>query len=252
MKKMKVVGFIVVRLDSRRLSKKAFLNLHYKKLLFRLIERINKAQLIDQFAICTSDHNSDDKIYKFAKKNKILIFRGSKKDVMSRFIVVGKKLSANHIVRITGDNPLTDPRLIDYMIRIHLKNKNEYTFSSSAPIGISSEVINYNTLTKCHSNLSDPSSSEYMSWMLNRPDIFKVQDVECPKRLAKSNSISFTVDEEYEYLNIKKIFSYYKGNPPHLNQIIDWIKTKPNLLKKMCKIKVSKTPNNVDCSFIFD
>ena len=132
---------------------------------------------------------------------------------MSRFIVAGKKLSANHIVRITGDNPLTDPRLIDYMIRIHLKNKNEYTFSSSAPIGISSEVINYNTLTKCHSNLSDPSSSEYMSWMLNRPDIFKVQDVVCPKRLAKSNSISFTVDEEHEYLNIKKIFSYYKGNP---------------------------------------
>ena len=68
MKKMKVVGFIVVRLDSRRLSKKAFLNLHYKKLLLRLIERINKAQLIDQFAICTSDHNSDDEIYNFAKK----------------------------------------------------------------------------------------------------------------------------------------------------------------------------------------
>ena len=55
-----------------------------------------------------------------------------------------------------------------------------------------------------------------------------------------------------EYKQLVPIVMAGKEYIKILNQIIDWIKTKPNLLKKMCKIKVSKTPNNIDCSFIFD
>ena len=250
--KNKIIGLVAVRLDSKRLKKKAFLNLYYKKIIIRLFERISLSHYMNDIAICTSDHYSDNEIENIAKAHKIKVFRGSKKDVMSRFIDAGKNLSANHIVRITGDNPLTDPKIIDYLIKKHLTNKNEYTFSSSAPIGTKAEIIDFKTLKRCYTYLVDPNSSEYMSWMLNRPDVFKIEDVKCPKNLVKSNHISFTVDKKIEYENIKKIYAHFKGFPPKLNEIIKWIERHPNLLRKMKKKNIDPKIKNINCSFKFD
>ena len=80
------------------------------------------------------------------------------------------------------------------------KIDNEYTYSSSVPFGTSSEIIKFNALIRCYKNLIDPNSSEYMSWMLNRPDVFKVEDVFFSGRLLKFKDIIFTVDEKNEYL----------------------------------------------------
>ena len=252
MTKNNIVGLIAVRLNSKRLEKKAFLSLYYKKLIHRLIERIKDSKYLNDIAICTSIHKLDNSIADFAKKNKIKIFRGSEKDVMSRFILAGKNLKAKHIVRITGDNPLTDPGIMDSLIKIHLKNDNEYTYSSTVPIGTSSEIIKFNALIRCYKNLIDPDSSEYMSWMLNRPDVFKVEDVFFSGRLLKFKDIIFTVDEKNEYLNLKKIYNNFKGNPPSLMNIINWIVKNPNLYTNMTKQKNLKKIKNINCKFKFD
>ena len=252
MTKNNIVGLIAVRLNSKRLEKKAFLNLYYKKLIHRLIERIKDSKYLNDIAICTSIHKLDNSIAEFAKKNKIKIFRGSTKDVMSRFILAGKNLKANHIVRITGDNPLTDPKIMDSLIKSHLKNDNEYTYSSSVPIGTSSEIIKFKTLIRCYKYLIDPNSSEYMSWMLNRPDVFKVEDVFFSGELLKCKDMIFTIDEKNEYLNIKKIYNNFKGNPPSLINIIRWIVKNPNLHAKMTKQKKFKKIKNINCKFKFD
>lgn len=247
-----IVGLVAVRLNSKRLEKKAFLSLYYKKLIHRLIERIKDSKYLNDIAICTSTHKLDNSIVDFAKKNKIKFFRGSAKDVMSRFILVGKNLKANHIVRITGDNPLTDPKIMDTLIKSHLKNDNEYTYSSSVPVGTSSEIIKFDALIRCYKYLIDPNSSEYMSWMLNRPDVFKVEDVFFPGSLLKFNDIVFTVDEKNEYLNLKKIYTNFRGNPPPLINLINWIVKKPNLYAKMRKQKKLKKIKNINCKFKFD
>tara|TARA_Y100000590_G_scaffold451546_1_gene593112 strand:+ start:157 stop:915 length:759 start_codon:yes stop_codon:yes gene_type:complete len=252
MTKNNIVGLVAVRLNSKRLEKKAFLSLYYKKLIHRLVERIKNSKYLNYIAICTTTHKLDNSIADFAKKNKIKVFRGSEKDVMSRFILAGKKLNADHVVRITGDNPLTDPKIMDSLIKCHLKNNNEYTYSSSVPIGTSSEIIKFDALIKCYKYLIDPNSSEYMTWMLNRPDVFKVEDVLFSGSLLKFNNINFTVDEENEYLNLKKIYNNYKGNLPSLTNIIDWVVKSPNLYVKMTKQKKLKRIKNINCKFKFD
>ena len=252
MTKNNIIGLVAVRLNSKRLEKKAFLSLYYRKVIHRLIERIKDSKYLNDIAICTSTHKLDNDIANFSKKNNIKVFRGSEKNVMSRFLIAGKNLKANHIVRITGDNPLTDPKIMDSLIKNHLKNNNEYTFSSSAPVGTSSEIIKFDTLIKCYDYLIDPNSSEYMSWMLNRPDVFKVEDVLFSGPLLKFNNIIFTLDEKNEYLNLKKIYNNFKGKPPSLIKIIDWIIKNPNLHSKMTKQKKLKKIKNINCKFKFD
>ena len=225
----KALALVAVRLNTKRLKKKALLNLYNKPLILRLTERLKISKNISDIVWCTSQEKIDDKLEKIAKKEKIKIFRGASLDVMDRFIQASKQFNAKTIVRVTGDNPLTDPKIIDFMVEQHLKKKSDYTSCNSIPFGARSEVISLITLKKCHKMLADPNSSEYMTWMLNRPEYFKVLDLVSPFKKINRPEISLTVDYKKDYINLKKIYDFFKGKPPSLENLIKWIDKKQNL-----------------------
>ena len=156
--KNKAIILVAVRLKSKRLKNKALLNLFGKPLIVQLTQRLKRSKLSTDIIWCTSKKKVDDKLEILAKKINVKIYRGDPKDVMKRFILAAKKFKAKNIVRVTGDNPLTDPEIIDFMIKSHLKNKKDYTSCNSIPFGTRSEVISLNILKKCHSMLEDPNS----------------------------------------------------------------------------------------------
>jgi spore coat polysaccharide biosynthesis protein SpsF (cytidylyltransferase family) len=123
----KTAIFVAVRLNSKRLKNKAMLMLFDEPLIVKLTKRIMKSKLASDVIWCTSKLKSDDRLEIVAKKNSIKIFRHAPKDVMKRFIYAARKFKVKNIVRVTGDNPLTDPEVIDFMIKQHLKNGNDYT-----------------------------------------------------------------------------------------------------------------------------
>ena len=45
-----------------------------------------------------------------------MLFQGSLNDVLNRFSSCADKYHATHIVRITGDCPLIDPKIVDSVI----------------------------------------------------------------------------------------------------------------------------------------
>ena len=97
--------------------------------------------------------------------------------------------------------------------------------------------------------IQDPDSSEYMTWMMNRSSHFKVQEIEYPKRIVLRPEISLTVDYKKDYLNIKEIFEFFKGNIPSLEKLIKYIDTKPKLLKKLVKKRKQKKLKNINIKF---
>ena len=114
------LSLVAVRLKSKRLKEKALANLYKKPLILRLTERISQAKIPSEIIWCTSKNKNDNKLETLAKLNNISLYRGSELNVLSRFLSVAKKRKADGIIRITGDNPLTDPRIIDLMIRFHI------------------------------------------------------------------------------------------------------------------------------------
>ena len=117
----KVLILVAVRLKSARLSKKALEDLCGGPLIIRLTERVRKAKIPNEVIWCTSSNSQDDPLEQLALKHGISCFRGSELDVMSRFIQVADQENASNVVRVTGDNPLTDPFMMDSMIKVHLK-----------------------------------------------------------------------------------------------------------------------------------
>ena len=66
--------------------------------------------------------NKNDNIFeKYAKTNNLKIYRGSKKNVLKRYIDCAEKFKITDIVRITGDCPLVDKNIINKLLEIYKK-----------------------------------------------------------------------------------------------------------------------------------
>ena len=114
-KKKKFAIFIAARSDSARLPGKHFKIINEKlnlSVLDYCIKRCKKT-LVKNIFLCTSQNKNDNIFEKYAKKNKIKIFRGNKKNVLKRFIDCAESFEITDIIRITGDCPLIDKDIIN-------------------------------------------------------------------------------------------------------------------------------------------
>ncbi len=245
--KNKVIALIAVRLKSTRLPMKAVADLDGLPLIQRLHERLLKSSLLNEIIWCTSTNPQDDPLEDIAKAAKAKIFRGSELDVISRFIAVANNFNADTVVRITGDNPLTDPKMLDYMIKYHLKNDAEYSYTDDLPRGTRSEIIKISTLKHCYELIEDSNSSEYMTLMLKRPDKFKVLNIKTPNEKIRRPELRLTVDTQEDLDVIQKIYNVFNGNPPELAKIIQWLDLNPLVKNTNAHI----IPTQIDSSINF-
>ena len=142
--------FLAARSGSKRLPNKHFLKINSKlKIIDLCILRLKKTKLVNKIFLCTTKKKEDDKFVKISKFHKINLFRGSTNNVLKRFIDCAKENSIDTIVRITGDCPLIDPKVIDKCIRLHKNCNFDYTsniLSLSFPDGLDVEIINTKVL----------------------------------------------------------------------------------------------------------
>ena len=115
------------------------------------------------------------------------------------------------------------------MMNIHKTNKVEYSYNEDMPIGTRAEIINIETLKRIHSQLVDPSSSEYMTFMLKRPDKLKILEISTPIKECARPELSLTVDTIDDFKLIEKIFSHFMCNVTSLERIIKFLDLNSNL-----------------------
>ena len=242
--------FIAVRMKSSRLPLKAMIDISGKPLLLRLVERLSEGISLDKIVICTSTHGQDDEIESFAIQHKINFFRGCEMDVMSRFIGAANKFNAKTIVRVTGDNPLTDPVVLNQMIDFHLSKKAEYTFTSGIPVGTRSEIIDVSALNRIYGQLSDTGYSEYMTLMLQRPDKLNIAEFYTNNPCIDRPELSLTVDTLEDINLIRQIYLTFDGVGVDLADIITWLDKNPD--KKIIVNKDTTLLEKVNYSFVGD
>ncbi len=229
--KNKIAIIILVRLNSKRLKKKALLKIHDISIIEILIKRITQNLPRQNVYICT-DKNKNYELKEIAKKNKINFFRGSKKNIFKRILDLRKKYEFNHFVRVTGDNPFTNIDAMKKMSLIHINNSYDYTYTNSLPIGTRPEIISLQALKRANSLAIDPSSSEYMTYFFKRK-IFNIKKVKFKKKYPNQSYCQLTIDKLKDYKILLKNFNK-----------IELFMSDTKLLKKICKInekfKISK------------
>jgi len=208
----KVLCLIQARMGSSRLPGKVMKEINGKSMISIIVNSLKKSQYITKIIVATSDNLSDDIFVEHLKKNKIDYFRGSEQDALSRFYFAAKKENPELVVRITGDCPLIEPKIVDQVIEHAIKEKSDYCSNveqRTFPRGYDTEVFTFNALEKMFYEAKDPSEREHVTLFINNnPELFNIQGMVAPSD-KQHPEWRICVDTMEDFDLIKKIFEHY-------------------------------------------
>jgi spore coat polysaccharide biosynthesis protein SpsF len=191
--------FIAVRSESTRLPDKAFATICGKYAVEWLIERVKQSAFARQIVLCTTTRPDDDRFQAVCEKHGISIFRGSNEDVMERFLCAARQFKVDIIVRVTGDDVLSDPGYIDRAVRQHLRVNAEYTGVIGLPYGLGREVISTWVLEWIHGHIRETDLTEYMTWFLDQPAYVRTSYVQAdPNHSRPEYRLTLDTPEDLE------------------------------------------------------
>ena len=224
-----VAAIIQARMGSTRFPGKSIRLLNGLPILEHIIIRLKQVPEIDKIQLATTDAKTEAPLIEIAKKHKVAVFQGSEEDVLKRFIQAGKAIEAQHIVRICGDNPLTDIPLLRSLITAHLESHADYTISADPiPLGTGCEVVYLETLKKIEDKAREIKYREHVTtWFHDHNDKFTITRIKAPSYLRNRN-FRLTVDTLQDFALMEAIFS--ELNPRSiidLEDVITFLETHP-------------------------
>ena len=123
---MSFITTIEARMTSTRLPGKVMSKINGIPILEILISRIKKAKNVSNILIATTTNDIDNQIEDLANACDVKCFRGSEEDVLGRLSAALKKTSEEYVIQLTGDNPLIDPAIIDFMANFFKENNFDF------------------------------------------------------------------------------------------------------------------------------
>ena len=203
---------IQARQGSKRFPNKVLNKINGIELLQIQYKRLLKVKSKKKIIFLIPKKNNKE-LKKFLTLNKINFFEGSEKNVLSRFFNAAKKYKARRIIRLTGDCPLVDYRLIDKLIKLFSRSKAEYAsniIQRTFAHGQDMEIFSYKALKKIKQLASSKYDMEHVtSYLTKNNKKFKIINF-----LNKNNEKKYriTVDYREDFNVIKQIINFYKGD----------------------------------------
>ena len=208
---MKVLSIIQARMESARLPGKVLMKIQGKSILEHIVDFLKYSELTDRIIVATTKLPQDDKIEELLNGIGIDCYRGSSEDVVGRFYECAKFFKGDLIVRLTADDPLVDPLLVDEVIKLCKKTGCDYASNllpRTFPYGYSSgEALTFNILKKLHETEKDPLGREHVTrHILQHPDLYDIKNVLAPPGLERPHW-RLTVDYMEDFQLMSEIFS---------------------------------------------
>ena len=204
----KTVAIIQARLTSTRFPQKILEKINNLTLIEFLVKRVKASKKVDQ-VIVAIPNNKENRILKKYLKN-VDFFLGSEEDVLDRYYKSAKKFNANTVVRICGDCPFVDSKIIDKLLSI-LENKNyDYvsnTINPTFPDGLDVEVFNFKILKEVWEKSNLKNDREHVTPYILRNNRFKKYNYEFKKDLS---SLRLTIDERIDLKQLIAVYSHLK------------------------------------------
>jgi spore coat polysaccharide biosynthesis protein SpsF len=209
-----ITAIIQARMSSSRLPGKVLMPMSGKPMLGHEIDRVKQCRLVEKIIVATSDHDSDDPIFDFSESENIECFRGSLDDVLARYHFAAKSAKATTIIRLTGDCPLADPKVIDCLIELYSQGDYDYvsnTLTPTFPDGLDAEVFSRVALEAAFQQAQLPSEREHVTPYIKNSAKFRKYNLENKSDLSAQR---WTVDDPADFELVSRIYSaLYPDNP---------------------------------------
>jgi spore coat polysaccharide biosynthesis protein SpsF len=206
---MNLICFIQARISSKRFPGKVLVKIKNKEILKIIYQRINSNIKKIKVVILTSRLKSDKKIVNFCRKNNYSYSLGPLHNVFERYKLALKKNKVDGFIRITGDSPLINIKLLKKMIKIFKRSSYDIVtnvFPRTYPIGQSIEIINKKVFLKVNAKKLDSYSKEHITQhFYKKSDKYNIFNVLNKANLSKKN-LSINTREDLKKIR-RKIYA---------------------------------------------
>jgi len=229
---MKFTAIIQARMGSTRLPGKIFLPLAGRPLLAHAVERVARAQSIDEIVVATTTAPADARIAQWAHAKGLRVHRGSEEDVLARYYSAATRFNARHIVRITADDPFKDPEVIDGVVALYTSGSFDFAYNNkppSFPEGLDVEVFSLKALAAAFQETCDPYDREHVTpYLYNHPDRFQQANLAYPEDISH---LRWTIDTTLDYRMATEVYTNLDkgGNPFLMQDILLFLKHNPQV-----------------------
>ena len=209
--KKKILVIIQARLTSKRFPNKVLKKIGKYSIIEIILKRVKESQLINDIVVAVPSNKENNKLKDYLKKINAKLFSGSENNVIKRFYNAAKEHKATHIVRVTGDCPLIDSRIIDNLILKFFKNKLDYINNANPPYlsdGYDVEIFSTKVLKVALDNAKSNFDIEHVTPFIKKSNKFK--------KMTTGNinnfGIKLSIDIKEDLKRVKKIFKFFSPN----------------------------------------
>mgnify|MGYP006143604333 CR=1 FL=1 len=197
----RILAIIQARMGSSRFPGKSMAEIGGRPILTYMLEQLSYCRTLDGVILAIPDVSSDDVLAEFATGQGWSVFRGSEADVLDRFYQAATAYKAGPrtgIVRLTGDDILPDPYLVDAVTGLYSAFDGRYDYvctdrAGRLPYGAGVELLSYEALGIAHHEAEKPHDREhvvpYVKWNSDR-----FESLELTSSTDFSDSISLSID----------------------------------------------------------
>lgn len=206
---MKVVAIVQARMGSIRFPDKVMRPINGTPMIEVLLRRLSMAKELNAIIIATSQDRRNGPLIDHVKRLGFTVFEGSEEDVLDRYYGAATQENADVIVRITGDCPLVDPKLVDEIVARFRSQSLDYISNiqpPSFPDGLDVEVFTYEALKRTALGTQAGAQREHVTPYLRESGQFRTANWPNGEDLSAER---WTVDEPADLDVVAGVFAEF-------------------------------------------
>jgi spore coat polysaccharide biosynthesis protein SpsF (cytidylyltransferase family) len=227
------VGVVIqTRMGSTRLPGKALVDLAGLPLIERLVRRVAASRLPLGMLVATSVAAADDAIVAMAARLRVPVVRGPEQDLLARLSAACDFHRLEAFVRVTGDNPLTDPDGVDALVEAWRAAPCDY-LSTVHPdgyaLGTGAELITRAALARAEAALTALEWRARVTTWIRTSGRFECRRVSAPPACRASDCF-LTVDWPEDVEVLSHVYRRFDGRDDvPLPEILAFLRERPEV-----------------------
>lgn len=206
------------------------------------LHNIKQAKII----VATSENTNDDALEKFLKEKNEIVYRGSEKDVLERFIKAAEANAVDGIIRICSDNPFLDWHGVAQLIETGRTSNADYVGfrinnkpSILTHFGFWGEFVTLKALKKVYmTTAAETPAHEHVTFhVYKNPSEYNCEWIDSPDFLQGRDDIRLTIDTPEDMQNAINVYSDLKKHKPDftIRDVVNYIDSHEEIKKSMLK-----------------
>lgn len=228
------MGIVQARMGSERLPEKVMKSLEGKPMIEYVLNRLSRSHYLDQVVLATSVNEENDPLFEFVEQLGFPVFRGSEEDVMGRYIAAAKEYGADYVVRVTGDCPLIDPMIVDYVISYYKINDFDFVkldVPDTFIRGFDTEICSLKILEDAYEKAKREGDTKYLEhvtyYLYTHPEEYRIGTV-----LGESlhrRPYRLCVDTKEDFRLLEEIYRHFGRIDVEAKEVIAFLDEHPEI-----------------------